>query len=288
MIETITETDLDLPLYYRGKVRDCYLLNGNILMVATDRMSAFDVVFREGIPFKGKVLNQISAFWFEKTKHVIGNHLISMEMPTELPTLLRGRSMIVEKTNPIKVECVVRGYLAGSAEKEYISKGEVCGIKFPKGLKKGDKLPKPIFTPATKTDTGHDINLTYEEAKKIVGEEKLEFLKEKSLEVYDFAHRYLLSRGLILADTKFEFGESSDEIILIDEVLTPDSSRYWLESSYRQGILENFDKQPLRDYLETTSWNKTPPPPPLPPEIVQSTSKRYVDAFRMITGHDLL
>ncbi|MEW5996332.1 MAG: phosphoribosylaminoimidazolesuccinocarboxamide synthase [Candidatus Micrarchaeota archaeon] len=286
-MEVITHTDLKLPLISRGKVRDVYSLNNEILMVSTDRVSAFDVVFSEGIPWKGAVLNSLSAFWFEKTKGIIPNHLISTEVPKGLPSFLKGRSMVVRKTTPLKIEAVVRGYLTGSGLKEYQKTGKVCGIPLPPGLKNGDKLPGPIFTPSTKAEAGHDINIPFEEAKKILGDEDAEFVRLKALALYRFAHEYLLNRGFVLADTKFEFGRTGNEIILIDECITPDSSRYWDREEYRKGKLVSSDKQYLRDYLETLEWNKTPPPPPIPPEVVRNLSRKYLDAYERITGHKL-
>ncbi len=272
----------------KGKVRDTYRLDDNILMVATDRLSAFDVVFREGIPNKGRVLNTLSAFWFGKTKDVIENHLITADVPEELPDYLKGRSMVVKKATPVLLECVVRGYLTGSGWKEYQKSGTVCGIKLEDGLKNGSKIEEPVFTPSTKAETGHDINIDEEKAADIVGSKTLEFVKRKSLELYEFGRDYAFDRGLVLADTKFEFGYTEEgKIILIDEILTPDSSRYWLKEEYEKGQLVSLDKQFVRDYLEKTDWNKQPPPPPLPEDVVQKTSERYLQAYRMITEEQL-
>ena len=288
-MEVITETALSLPLVRKGKVRDTYKLGNNLLMVSTDRLSAFDVVFNEGIPNKGRVLNTLSAFWFGKTGGIIDNHLISTDIPPDLPEYLRGRSMIIKPAIPLKLECVVRGYLTGSGWKEYQKSGTVCGIELPSGLENGSRLKEPIFTPSTKAETGHDENITEEKAVEIVGKNTLEFVKEKALEIYKFGRDYAFERGLVLADTKFEFGYGAEgKIILIDEILTPDSSRYWLKEEYDKGQLLSLDKQFVRDYLEKTNWNKQPPPPPLPGDVIQKTSERYLRAYRMLTGEDLL
>ncbi len=287
-MEVLTSTSLNLPLFRKGKVRDSYELGSDLLMIATDRLSAFDVVFNEGIPHKGEVLNKISIFWFSKTKQIIDNHFLTDKIPSNLTTYLIGRSMIVSKTKPLPLECVVRGYITGSAWKEYQKQGTVCGIKLPAGLKNGSKLPEPIFTPSTKAEIGlHDENISEEKAIEIVGEKSYKTIKQKSLELYKFARDYVESRGLILADTKFEFGyltrNGMEEIILIDEALTPDSSRYWLKEKYDLGILESLDKQFVRDYLEKLGWNKSPPPPSLPKEIIEKTTKRYLEAYQKIS-----
>ena len=287
-MEPLTETKLDLQLVRKGKVRDTYALNGQLLMVATDRLSAFDVVFSEGIPRKGEVLNKLSAFWFGKTKKIIDNHFVSLQLPKGLPPYLKGRSMVVERCGPVPLECVVRGHVTGSAWKEYRKSGTVCGIPLPPGLHDGSELPQAIFTPSTKAVEGHDENITEEQAIKLVGEEIYSAIKEKSIQLYDYAKAHAREHGLVLADTKFEFGISRDnKVILIDEALTPDSSRYWLEDKYEVGVLESLDKQYVRNYLETTGWDKNPPPPPLPKEIVQKTSERYLMAYKMLTGKDL-
>ncbi|MBD3398409.1 phosphoribosylaminoimidazolesuccinocarboxamide synthase [Candidatus Micrarchaeota archaeon] len=285
-METITKTDLDLPLIHKGKVREMYDYEGDkILMVATDRISAFDVVFNEGIPYKGAVLSTLSQFWFNKTQHIIPNHVITTQMPENLPNYLDKRAVIVKKAKPLKIEVIVRGYLTGSGFKDYKKTGMVCGIKLPEGMKDGDKFPEPIFTPSTKAQEGHDQNITEAEAAEIIGQEKLAFVKKKCIELYQFGHDYLLSKGLILADTKFEFGELPDgPMILIDEVLTPDSSRYWPKDQYEQGNLVSLDKQYLRNYLETLDWGKTYPPPTLPPDVVQEVSNLYLDVYEKITG----
>ncbi len=285
-MDTIINTELKLPFLHRGKVRDTYRLDGNRLIVSTDRVSAFDSVFAEGIPNKGRVLNQLSIFWFAKTRHIIENHFISGIMPENLKSV-QGRAMIVKEAKLIPMEAVVRGYLTGSGWKEYKEKGTLAGVKLPPGLKNGSRLPQPQFTPSTKAETGHDISISVEEAERMFGKKEVDFIRSKALELYNFAHEYLLTKGLVLADTKFEFGKTGDKIILIDEAITPDSSRYWLKEQYDKGILESMDKQFLRDYLEKSGWNKEPPAPPLPQDIVQKTSERYVMAYRMITGKEL-
>ena len=271
-----------LTLFRRGKVRDVYDLGDVLLIVATDRISAFDVVMDTPITGKGAILTTLSSFWFDKTTHIIKNHIIStnpVEYPKEcLPYIdqLQGRSMLVIKTKPLPIECVVRGYLAGSGWKEYQSSSTICGITLPPGLSESQQLPSPIFTPATKAEEGHDENITLVEAIHLCGEFALQ-AKDISMKLYDFAYQYAAKRGIILADTKFEFGiDSQGELILIDEALTPDSSRYWLQESYHIGkTQENLDKQVLRDYLETLDWNKQYPSPPLPNEIVQAIIAKY-------------
>lgn len=287
-METLTHVDLHLPLVRRGKVRDSFLLDDSILMVATDRLSAFDVVFSQGIPHKGAVLTQLSKFWFDKTSHIIPNHIISMEIPKHLPQNLRGRSMVVKKAIPLRLECVVRGYVTGGGFNEYKKSGSISGISLPSGLKNGDKLSEPIFTPTTKADQGHDQGVTPGQAINLVGDRTFEFIKKKSIELYQFAHDYALKRGLVLADTKFEFGYlkegNHERIILIDEALTPDSSRYWIKEKYDQGTLESLDKQFVRDYLESIKWNKLPPAPILPKEVIDKTTQRYLSAYEILTG----
>jgi len=290
MEKAIFSVELPLPLFKRGKVRDIYELDGHLLFIATDRISAFDVVLPTPIPYKGKVLTALSLFWFEFLKDIIPNHTCSIPLPPQLDpykTVLEGRYMIGVKTKPIPIECVVRGYLFGSAWKEYQEKGEVCGIKLPPNLKLAEKLPSPIFTPSTKAETGHDINITIEEMEMMVGKETAEFLISKSLAIYEKASAYAEERGIIIADTKFEFGLHDGEIILIDEVLTPDSSRFWDAELYEPGKNQpSFDKQFVRDYLESINWDKTPPAPPLPQEVVEGTSQRYLIAYRRLTGKD--
>ena len=271
-----------LTLFRRGKVRDVYDLGDVLLIVATDRISAFDVVMDTPITGKGAILTALSSFWFDKTKHIIKNHIIStnpVDYPKEcLPYIdqLQGRSMLVIKTKPLPIECVVRGYLAGSGWKEYQSTSTICGITLPSGLSESQQLPSPIFTPATKAEEGHDENITLEEAINLCGQTAVQ-AKDISMKLYDFAFQYAAKRGIILADTKFEFGiDSHGDLILIDEALTPDSSRYWLQESYQIGkTQENLDKQVLRDYLETLDWNKQYPSPPLPNEIVQAIIAKY-------------
>jgi len=290
MEKAIFSVELPLPLFKRGKVRDIYELDGHLLFIATDRISAFDVVLPTPIPYKGKVLTALSLFWFEFLKDIIPNHTRSIPLPPQLDpykSVLEGRYMIGIKTKPIPIECVVRGYLFGSAWKEYQEKGEVCGIKLPPNLKLAEKLPSPIFTPSTKAETGHDINITIEEMEMMVGKETAEFLISKSLAIYEKASAYAEERGIIIADTKFEFGLHDGEIILIDEVLTPDSSRFWDAELYEPGKNQpSFDKQFVRDYLESINWDKTPPAPPLPQEVVEGTSQRYLIAYRRLTGKD--
>ncbi len=280
----------DLPLLKQGKVRDVYSLETNLLFVATDRISAFDVVLGSEIPDKGKVLNLISAFWFEKTEHIVKNHMVKWdfeEFPESLKkySYLKHRSMIVKKANPLPVECIVRGYLVGSGYKEYLKQGTVCGITLPSGLKLASKLEEPIFTPSTKAETGHDENISFERMKEIIGEEKAEKVREISIKLYKFAYEYAYKRGIIIADTKFEFGEVDGEIVLIDEALTPDSSRFWPVDSYKEG--ENppsFDKQYVRDYLEEIKWNKKPPAPELPGSVIENTRKKYFEVYYKLTG----
>ncbi len=264
-----------------------------ILIGATDRISAFDVIMPTGIPYKGRVLATLSTFWFEKTAHIIPNHLLTSDFerfPTALKSypLLKGRSMIVKKCEPLAIECVVRGYLAGSGWKEYSQSQSVCGIKLPAGLTESAELPEPIFTPATKAETGHDENISFEQAKKIVGDEIAEQARAASLKIYNFARDYARKRGIIIADTKFEFGLFEGKLILIDEVLTPDSSRFWPADDYKPGRGQlSFDKQFVRDYLETLDWNKTPPGPLLPPDVVAKTAAKYLEAYEKLTGKKL-
>jgi len=280
------------PLFRRGKVRDVYDLGDQLLMVASDRISAFDVVMSEPIPEKGALLTQIAAYWFEQLSHIVPNHVISMDVDTldrctdEEKDMLRGRSMIVRKTSPLPVECVVRGYLSGSGWKEYQASQTVCGITLPAGYVKSSKLTEPIFTPATKAEEGHDENISFDVAAKILGDDVANAVGNYSIALYNAASELVASKGLILADTKFEFGtDNRGQIILIDEALTPDSSRYWLAESYAPGTSQmNFDKQMLRDWLESTPWNKTPPPPTLPDDVIQGTRAKYIEAYERITG----
>ena len=279
----------------RGKVRDIFDLGDTLLLVATDRISAFDYVLGSGIPDKGKVLTQLSAFWFERTHALIANHVLTLEV-AEYPESLRshadvlaGRSMLVKKTEPIPIECVARGYLSGSGWKEYQATGRVCGIALPEGLQESERLPTPIFTPATKASTGHDINISEADAGRLVGHDLVRQLREHTLALYAHGVQHAESRGIILADTKFEFGRlPSGELILIDEVMTPDSSRYWPQDQYAPGGPQpSFDKQYVRDYLEEIRWNKQPPVPSLPDSVVQRTRDKYLEAFRRLTGREL-
>jgi phosphoribosylaminoimidazole-succinocarboxamide synthase len=280
--------------FSRGKVRDVYETGPDqLLVVATDRLSAFDVVMSEGIPGKGWVLTQLSCFWFEMFGKTFPNHFLSSKLsdfPAELQPFadqLDGRSMLVRKAEPFPIECVVRGYLAGSGLKEYRATGRVCGIELPAGLSEGSKFEQPIFTPATKATTGHDENITWDEAAATVGLETAQELRDLSLELYSKGRDYAAERGIIIADTKFEWGRSGNDIILIDEVLTPDSSRFWPQQGYLPGRPQpSFDKQFVRDYLESLHWNKQPPPPDLPPEVVEKTSEKYRQAYSLLTGRD--
>jgi phosphoribosylaminoimidazole-succinocarboxamide synthase len=291
----LLETNLPgIKLFSRGKVRDVYELDDKLLVVATDRLSAFDVVMREGIPDKGRVLTQLSCFWFNRIKDEIPHHFITADV-AEYPSALHafadqlvGRSMLVEKAQPFPIECVVRGYLAGSGWKEYRSAGMVCGIKLPAGLQEAARLDNPIFTPATKAQTGHDENITWEDAAVSVGNEAARKLRDLSLELYRKSREFAERQGIIIADTKFEWGLKDGQIILIDEVLTPDSSRFWPLHDYAPGKAQpSFDKQFVRDYLESLHWNKQPPPPPLPASVVEKTSEKYREAYRLLTGDSL-
>ncbi|MFA6358072.1 MAG: phosphoribosylaminoimidazolesuccinocarboxamide synthase [Candidatus Omnitrophota bacterium] len=284
----------DLRLFRRGKVRDVYDLEDNLLIVSTDRISCFDVVLSSGIPDKGQVLTSISKFWFDFIKDIIGHHLITTDVqkyPVELNPYrsdLAGRSMLVLKTKPLPVECVVRGYLSGSGLKEYNEKQSICGIDLPKGLKNSDKLSEPIFTPTTKADIGHDQSISQKQVQDLVGSDIAKRLKEISIDIYKRASDYALGKGIIIADTKFEFGIYNNQMIIIDEVLTPDSSRFWPLAEYHSGAANpSFDKQFVRDYLETLDWNKTPPAPSLPEPIIKVTREKYLDAYRKITGKEL-
>jgi len=294
-MEAILETNLSgIKLYKRGKVRDIYDLNDKLLIVATDRISAFDCVLPTPIPLKGKVLTGLSVFWFHFLKQISPSHLLTDDLslfPVELiphSEILKGRSILVKKAKPLPVECVVRGYLAGSAWSEYKEKGEVCGIRLPSGLAEAEKLPQPIFTPATKAETGHDINITFAEMTRLIGEETAEIIKERSLKLYQTAARYAEERGIIIADTKFEFGYRNGEIILIDEIFTPDSSRFWDKERYQVGSSPpSYDKQFVRDYLVKIGWDKKPPAPELPPEVVWKTKEKYLTAYERLVGKKL-
>lgn len=290
--EIILTTDFsDIKLLKRGKVRDVYDLKDKLLIVATDRISCFDVVLGCGIPQKGKILTQISLFWFDYLKDICENHLISADVkkyPKELlkyKEILEGRSMLVKKAQSLPVECIVRGYLSGSGWKEYKETSSICGIKLPKGLRESEKLPEAIFTPSTKADVGHDINIDEEAAQKLIGKEVFNEIKVKSLGLYKKAAAYAESRGIIIADTKFEFGKYNKKLILIDEVLTPDSSRFWPKEGYEVGKpVPSFDKQFMRDYLESLEWDKTPPAPEVSPDIIQKTTQKYLSALQALTA----
>jgi phosphoribosylaminoimidazole-succinocarboxamide synthase len=295
-----------LTLHRRGKVRDVYEIDDRLLIVATDRISAFDYVLGSGIPDKGKVLTQLSGFWFDRMGDLVPHHLISMDVQTfpeparRHAEQLRGRTMLVRKTDPVPIECVARGYLSGSGWKEYQQTGRVCGIALPSGLRESDRLPEPIFTPATKAESGHDVNISEEEAGRLAGADLVSRLKTLTLEIYSRGVAHAESKGIIIADTKFEFGLArrsangaeagaiDQEIILIDEVLTPDSSRFWPRDQYEPGHGQpSFDKQYVRDYLEEIKWNKQPPVPSLPDEVIRRTREKYVEAFRLLSGGEL-
>jgi phosphoribosylaminoimidazole-succinocarboxamide synthase len=292
----LLRTDIpELELHASGKVRDVYRLGGEqLLFVATDRISAFDYVLATGIPHKGRVLTQISLFWFEFLREVVPNHLVTEDVESYPANLrahadqLRGRSMLVMRAEMVPVECVVRGYISGSAWKEYKATGKVCGIELQKGLKESDKLPEPIFTPSTKATTGHDENISFEEMVRVVGRERSEKLRDITLKIYTKASDYARGKGIIIADTKFEFGITSKGITLADEVLTPDSSRFWPADKYQPGrAQDSYDKQYVRDYLEEIHWNKQPPAPALPPEVARKTSEKYLEAYHQLTGREL-
>ena len=285
----------DLKLVKRGKVRDVYAVdNERLLIVATDRISAFDCILPTAIARKGEVLTSLSKFWFEKLADIVPNHLITID-PQRMPESVRqsdeikGRSMLVRTTEVFPVECVVRGYLVGSGWKDYLRTGEVCGHKLPENLLESAELPEPLFTPSTKAEEGHDENITEEQVRQLLGAETADYLRETSLRLYNTARAYARSRGIIIADTKFEFGrDQNGEIILIDEALTPDSSRFWPAESYAPGKSQpSFDKQFVRDYLETLAWDKRPPAPPLPLEVASATTDRYLEAYRLLTGEEL-
>jgi len=299
--DVLLKTELPLPAFVRGKVRDTYDLGNLLLIVATDRISAFDVVLPVGIPRKGLVLNRLSAFWFAQTKELVPNHLVEVlddarsldnylppEKRFKYPQYLAGRSMVVKKVKRLPVECVVRGYLAGSSWEEYQKSGTIFGLKTARGLKQSQELPQPIFTPTTKAESGHDLPLSIDELGKMVGRTLAEEMQQKSLAIYSYALGYALARGIIIADTKFEFGLDGDRLILIDELLTPDSSRIWETKLYRVGQSQpSYDKQPVRDWLADSGWNKEPPAPELPPEVVEATTRRYELAYERLTGKKL-
>ena len=285
----------DLQLHTSGKVREVYRLDGDrLLFVATDRISAFDYILATGIPHKGRVLTQMSLFWFDFLRDIVPNHLLSAEVddyPLEIRPYadqLRGRSMVVMRANMLPVECVVRGYLSGSGWKEYLASGKVSGIELPKGLRESDQLPEPVFTPATKATTGHDENISFDQMVHLVGAPLSEELRDLALKLYRKASDYARHRGIIIADTKFEFGRTAKGITLADEVLTPDSSRFWPADRYQPGrAQDSFDKQYVRDYLEEIRWNKQPPPPALPAAVAQKTSEKYLEAYQRLTGRTL-
>ncbi len=299
--KVLLNTDLPLPSFVKGKVRDTYDMGNLLLIVATDRISAFDVVLPCGITNKGRVLNQLSAFWFDQTKDLVPNHLVEVlddvkrldaYIPTEkrfdYPAYLSGRSMVVKKVKRLPVECVARGYLSGSAWEEYKQSGTVSGLSVGKGLKQSQELPQPLFTPTTKAESGHDLPLSMEEVGKLVGKAVAEEMKQKSLAIYSYAQGYALARGIIIADTKFEFGLDDEKLIIIDELLTPDSSRIWETELYKVGQSQpSYDKQPVRDWLAESGWNKEPPAPMLPPEVIEATSQRYQRAYERLTGKRL-
>jgi phosphoribosylaminoimidazole-succinocarboxamide synthase len=297
----LIDTSLEgLKLHRRGKVRDVYDVGDDLMIVATDRISAFDYVLGSGIPDKGKVLTQLSAFWFDWIGGLVPHHMVSWDVDAfpaparRHADLLRGRSMLVRRTDPVPIECVARGYLSGSGWKEYQQTGSVCGIKLPAGLRESDRLPEPIFTPATKAETGHDVNISEEEAGRLTSPALISRLKSLTLEIYSRAVKHAEARGIIIADTKFEFGlvgagNPATDIVLIDEVLTPDSSRFWPQDRYEPGHGQpSFDKQYVRDYLEEIKWNKQPPVPSLPDAVVRRTREKYVEAYRLLSGRELV
>lgn len=290
-VPTVVHTQLPVKILNKGKVRDLYEVNSHILLVATDRLSAFDVVLPDPIPSKGVCLTQLSKFWFEYTKKMLPNHVISTdvtEFPEELlpyKDQLAYRSMLVKKTNVVPIECIVRGYLSGSAWNSYKKDGTVCGQKLPAGLKESDQFPEPLFTPSTKAKSGHDINISVYEMKQLIGADVAETISEYSLRIYNTAAEYARKRGIIIADTKFEFGEYRNKIIWIDEALTPDSSRFWPADKYEPGRPQpSFDKQYVRDYLNSTGWDHATPPPNLPLHVIEETTKKYQEAYEKITG----
>lgn len=294
----VTETNLPLHKIHSGKIRDTYDLGEHLLIVATDRISAFDFVLPSGIPYKGYVLNQISDFWFKKTVKIIQNHLIKSITDPEslnelsihpLPRYLLGRSMIVKRAQRIPIEAVVRGYISGSAWEEYKKSGTINQIKQEKYLLESQKLDEPVFTPTTKADIGHDIPITFEELCNLIGTELATIIRNKSIEIYNFAHEYALQKDIIIADTKLEFGLINGQLFLIDELLTPDSSRFWDKNNYKPGIpQQSYDKQPLRDWLSNSGWDKNSPPPQLPEKIIHETSQRYINAYEKLTGQKLI
>jgi len=289
-MQTVEKTNLPFKLQNRGKVRDVYDLDDKLLMIATDRISVFDVVLPTSVPYKGIILTQLSNFWFNKTKDIINNHIIVDDfnaMPSHIKKFseLKGRSILVKKTEPLLVECVVRGYITGSAWNAYKNGEAICGITLPEGLVESDKLPEPLFTPTTKAMTGHDEAITEEQMRKQFGDDLTETLKNASLEIYNFAEKEARKKGIIIADTKFEFGILNGEVILIDELLTPDSSRFWPVDNYKRGgPQKSFDKQFVRDFMTSIGWDKNPPAPEVPEDVVRETTKKYIEAYEKITG----
>lgn len=295
MSQTLRTADfIRLPLYVRGKVRDVFDLGDALLIVVTDRISAFDVVFNELIPHKGVVLNSIAAFWFEQTRSIVANHVLSTD-PRSYPLgldrsaeQLEGRSMLVRKIEMLPAECIVRGYMEGSALKEYRKSQTVGGLPMPAGLRQADRLPEPVFTPSTKEESGHDINISFARLQDLIGTEKAGQVRQASLALYTAAAAYAEEKGIILADTKFEFGLADGRLMVADEIFTPDSSRFWEKSDYAPGRAQkSFDKQYLREWLETLDWDKTPPPPALPQAVIEATAARYVEAYERLTGKKL-
>jgi phosphoribosylaminoimidazole-succinocarboxamide synthase len=289
-MQTVEKTNLPFKLQNRGKVRDVYDLDDKLLMIATDRISVFDVVLPTSVPYKGIILTQLSNFWFNKTKDIINNHIIVDDfnaMPSHIKKFseLKGRSILVKKAEPLLVECVVRGYITGSAWNAYKNGETICGITLPEGLVESDKLPEPLFTPTTKAMTGHDEAITEEQMRKQFGDDLTETLKNVSLETYNFAEKEARKKGIIIADTKFEFGILNGEVILIDELLTPDSSRFWPVDNYKRGgPQKSFDKQFVRDFMTSIGWDKNPPAPEVPEDVVRETTKKYIEAYEKITG----
>ncbi len=294
-MNVVVKTDLPLKIFKKGKVRDVYEVDDKLLLVATDRISAFDHVLHEPIPNKGICLTQISRFWFEYFRDIVPNHMISADVskyPDELQKfgdILNGRSMLVKKADVFPIECIVRGYLSGSGWRSYQKTGEICGIKLPPGLKESQKLDEPLFTPSTKAESGHDVNISFEKMKELIGDEYAERLKELSLKMYNRGTEYACEKGIIIADTKFEFGKIDDEIIVVDELLTPDSSRFWPADLYEPGRSQpSFDKQYVRDYLVSTGWDKNSSPPHLSGDVILETQKKYQEAYERITGEKFM
>ena len=294
-MSVVTKTDLPLKVFKKGKVRDVYEANDELLLIVTDRISAFDFVLHEPIPKKGICLTQISKFWFDHFKDTVPSHVVSADVadfPDDLQNYenqLVGRSMLVKKAKVFPIECIVRGYISGSAWKSYQKDGTVCGIKLPEGLRESDKFDEPLFTPSTKADEGHDINISFEKMEEMIGKEDAEKMKELSFKIYKEGAKYALEKGIIIADTKFEFGKIGDQIILVDEILTPDSSRFWPADLYKPGKSQpSFDKQYVRDYLSSTGWDKNSSPPNLPQDVINETQKKYQEAYEKITGKKFL